>query len=510
MDYKSKISLKKNLNNNILNGNDIYSYQNTNYVLSEYQQELIALNKEIEEGEKNIKKKLILINAQENQKIKSNIEKDNNDNHLFLEQKYTQKINYVPKQDKVINKKIIKNVKKQNNKELNGIQKSEPNLYKSKSININKKNNFKINENIFGDFSNISEIKKEDNSFEDQNINPDFNIECFSQEKNLLNDKIYTKLFDFKNSIVIQKDNKDIPSNKKLEIQKIVNEYPDIIYTEIYKSFSRYKNLIKENNLLKNKIKKLELELKEKNRLIDEFTELFNQSRIKFEKLILKNKKNIKEIENNKNIEIIKLSEKIKKLEEENNVLNKRNNNLINKIYKYQKCIKNDDNKFCQIQKLNNTNNNSNNTTINKFNKASNKINKISSNVVTTRVSSTMLNSRINRYHNNYSKEIKSFFDNKENITEQNNNGKCIDYTLIIQHQKKKSNNIEKNDLIINNISKIGVESNLRKEKAIFRDLSANIERKKSRDTTRKKENSVRVLKTINGNIHNTDIINNY
>ena len=121
-----------------------------------------------------------------------------------------------------------------------------------------------------------------------------------------------------------------------------------------------------------------------------------------------------------------------------------------------------------------------------------------------------MLNSRINRYHNNYSKEIKSFFDNKENITEQNNNGKCIDYTLIIQHQKKKSNNIEKNDLIINNISKIGVESNLRKEKAIFRDLSANIERKKSRDTTRKKENSVRVLKTINGNIHNTDIINNY
>ena len=62
---------------------------------------------------------------------------------------------------------------------MNDILKSEQNLYKTKGINANKKIYIKTNDKIFDDFSNISEIKKTNNSFEEQNINPDYNMPTF-------------------------------------------------------------------------------------------------------------------------------------------------------------------------------------------------------------------------------------------------------------------------------------------------------------------------------------------
>jgi hypothetical protein len=290
-------------------------------------------------------------------------------------------------------------------------------------------------------------------------------------------------------------DSKDIPHQKKIEIKKILNEYPELIYNEINKNFPKFQTLIKENNILKKEIKKLNIEIKEKNDIIDEFTELFKQSKIKFEKLMLKNKINIEELEHNNINKIEQLTAQIKNLENEKNILIKKNKNLINSLNKYQKFSKNNQNQNSNIIK-----------NFNKFNESSVKNSLKKHNVMSSRDSTSsnlLLNSRINRRIQNYSKDINSFFDNRE-IMNPNNNVpiKYDNYSLVIGRNKAKnlSNNfIDRDFLERNTISKIGVESNLRKEKAIFRDLSANIEKKISRQVAKRLGSSVRNMNTING-----------
>jgi hypothetical protein len=292
-----------------------------------------------------------------------------------------------------------------NSRVKNGIIKSEPNLFKSKSIDINKNIIYMEKENtIKDDFSDISEIKKTDYSFEEQKINPD---DIFSQEN--------SQLFD----------------EKKVEIKKIMNEYPELIYTEIYKNFSKYQNLKIENCFLKSMIKKLNIEIKDKMKLIDEFTELFNQSKIKFQEIILKNKKSIQEIEEKNNRKINELNKKIKKLEEENNALIKRNKILLNNINGYDKYLK--------LLEVKNQKIYSNYNKFNKINEYPNNVNKKVYGVTTTRGSSSTLNSRINRYH-------KSFFDNKENILNNKNiQNNFKEDSLNIQHKALLYNNTENN-----------------------------------------------------------------
>ena len=113
-----------------------------------------------------------------------------------------------------------------------------------------------------------------------------------------------------------------------------------------------------------------------------------------------------------------------------------------------------------------------------------------------------MLNSRFSAYQNKYSKELNSLFDNSINLNDKNLQKKLYNYNF----KKNRNNNIDKINLRKNNISKVGIESNIRKEKAIFRDLSANIEKKNNIE--RKRENSVRIMNTINGKAYYSDLIN--
>ena len=320
--------------------------------------------------------------------------------------------NELPMKDKIFNNNKLINkinhIKKKKNNETNGIPnitKSEPNLGKSRnnmSKKINQKNrNFTMED----EFGNISEITKSDNSSEEQNINPEFNMDYLTENNNkfIFNEKIEIsdKINEFKNHI----DSKDIPHQKKIEIKKVLNEFPELIYKEIYKNFSKYQALIKENNILRKEIKKLNIEIKEKNDIIDEFTELFKQSKIKFEKLMLKNKINIQELEHNNINKIEQLSTKIKNLEIEKNLLIKKNKNLINSLNKYQKFTKNNQNPNTNIIK-----------NFNKFNESSVKNSLKKQNVISSRDSNSsnlLLNARINRRIHNYSKDINSFFDSR-------------------------------------------------------------------------------------------------
>lgn len=488
MDYISKKSAS-NFYNKFPNGKDISIYQEplgTNYVLSEYQKKIKA-DEEI------------------NQELNKQIQELNNlgkENEIFkLEQNLKYSQNDIPTKDKIFNNNKIINkindIKKIKSNEINGIQnitKSEPNLGKSRNC-MNKKISQKTrNFTMEDDFGDISEIKKSDYSLEEQNINPEFNIDYLTDnnkflfnEKNEMSDKIN----EFKNHI----DSKDISHQKKTEIKKILNEYSELIYNEIYKNYSKYQTLIRENNILRKEIKKLNTEIKEKNDLINEFTELFKQSKVKFEKLMLKNKINIEELEHNNTNKIEHLSAQIKKLEIENNLLIKKNKNLINSLNKYQKFSKNNQNL------ISNTIRN-----LNKFNESSVKNSLKKQNVLSSRDSTSsnlLLNSRINRHNHNYSREINSFFDSRE-VMNLNNNApiKYDNFSLVVGRNKTKklSNNyIDRDILERNTISKIGVESNLRKEKAIFRDLSANIEKKMSRQGAKRIGNSVKNMNTING-----------
>ena len=484
--------------NNFLNGNDIYLYKDS-YILSEFQKELNLLDKEIKQDEIYINNKLKNLTNIDNQKINMNLKtyNDNNQNPYFFQtfNNITKKYNNIPQRNKIFNNNSMTNIKKLNKRAQNSIIKSEPNLYKSQSNNnINKKILPKTNNiSFYDDLSDISEIKKTDLSFGEQIINPDFNIDCFTQD----NTKKFSSLNEFYNNLNNRtKNEKGITYDKKLELKKIMNDYPELIYNEIYKSFSKLQNLKKENNMLKNKIKKLNMEIKEKNDLINEFTELFKQSKIKFEKLILKNKINIKELENKNINEIEQLSSIIKKLEKENILLNKRINNLLNSLNKYKKFTKSIGEKNSREQR--NKNNN-----INIFNESSFKNINERVNLTNKRdISNILLNSRFSAYQNNYSKELNSLFDNSIHLMDRNSQKKLYNYTFI----RNRNNNIDKISLKKNNISKVGIESNVRKEKAIFRDLSSNIEKKNNIE--RKRENSVRIMNTINGKAYNSDLIN--
>ena len=476
-----KKSSLPNWYNNFSNGNNIYLFKDINNIITEYQKELNCLDKEIENDEININNKLYTLKNVENEKINTNVKTEYNSKFPIFFEKYS-KTYYIPKREKNVNNRVNKNIKKHNNKGPISIIKSEPNLFKRRNNDFRKKIIYNTNNNSFeNDFSNISEIKKQDFSYEEQNNNSEI-------------DKKYSTLYDFYNNLNCSKEKEGIVLNKKNEIKKLMNEFPELIYNEIYKNFSKFQNLKKENNLLKNKIKKLNLEIKEKNNLIDEFTDLFKQSRIKFQKLILKNTQNIEEIENKNNIEIKKLNDIIHKLKEENNILNNRNKKLLNNINKYQKYTKTIEEKFSKVK--NNIENKNN--IINKFKQPTQKINKDQLYInITSRAASSILNSKINGL-SNYSKDLNSFYDNKENIG-YNVNKKFNNYNLIVQYNKRIDNENSKINLKKNNISKVGVESNLRKEKAIFRDLSAKIEKKINKECERKRENSVRIMNTING-----------
>ena len=458
-----EISLVKHYKN-ILNGNEINLYNNRNYILSENQRIINPLNKKV--NRKNINNKSNQIRKIESQKINENNKTDCNFKPLFFSTFNLQNKNkYIHQRDKIFNNKTFKNLKKMNIREQYGIMKSEPNLYKSNSINVNKNIILNKNDNIIkDDFSDISEIQKMDYSFDEQNINPD---DLFSQENG--------KLFD----------------EKKVEIKKIMNEYPELIYTEIYKSFSGYQNLKKENIFLKNIIKKLKIEIKNKKKLIDEFTELFNQSKLKFQELILKNKQRIQEIENKNKDKINQLNEKIKKLEEENNTLIKRNKILLSNINKYDKYVKVLEAQYHKV---------SINTNNNKTNDNQNKLNKKKYSITTRRGSSVTLNSRINRSNNN-SKDLKSFFVNKENILDNKNIQNNFKEENLIIKPKKFIYNKTENNLNINNFSKDGLESNLKND--LFGNLTENIKKVYKKDIIRKRENSVRILKANNENSSN-------
>ena len=499
MDYSNEILIGRSFHK-FQNGKDIHLYDNqlkTKYILSEYEKKLPSLDDKIN---------LDQININQDFKIRNRTINIKSENDFIYNTKYFQTLNKIneniennniSKKDNICNNNINNIIKKININEPNGITnitKSEPNLYKNRnSINntISKINNNKLDK-LDEDFGNISEIKKSDLSFEEQNINPEFNIDYCNKEKNdKFNNNIINPINNIYNKLNYTKEGF---IGKKNEKQKIMNEYPEIINNKIYKNFSDYQILKNENILLKKEIKKLNIEIKEKNDLIDEFTELVKQSKIKFEKLMLKNKIKIEEIENNNINKIAQLSATIKKLEYENNILTQKNKNLINNLNKYQKYTKSIE------QKISNTQRKTYN--INKFNISPNMNNIKSQNLITTRdKSNIILNTRIDRRQHNHSCLFEKNEKNIHNIVT-----KFTNYTSTLQ--KNRNSNINKENLDRNSISKIEVESNLRKNKALFRDLSANIEKRMNREIIRRKGNSFRIMNTLNGFGYNSESIN--
>lgn len=155
--------------------------------------------------------------------------------------------------------------------------------YKNNSTNILSaqahQQNINRNNSFINDFGDISEIKKTDSSFNETIDSSNLKINLLLQEDNL---------------------------------NKFIN---------------KYKNL-------NEKISSLNIEIIEKNKIINEFSSLILESKEKFEKLINKNQKEIEEMEIKHKNEINILNNKLYNLENENKILKINNNKLSNIIKK--------------------------------------------------------------------------------------------------------------------------------------------------------------------------------
>ena len=216
------------------------------------------------------------------------------------------------------------------NKKLNLNNNNREALNSMKSLKTNNNYDFDNKDNtmnIIDEFNNIIEEKSDLNSNNNKFLNKDNKFSIRTNQNNL--------------NININNNNTD-KKNINLYDNKISNIYYSSRYNNEIKNGFLYdldsnnndNNIIDDNNndiddtndifSLKEKIKDLTNEIKNKNKLINEYSNLARKSKIKFEQLIINNKKHIEEIKKQTKKQNMFYKSKIINIEKEKkNLLNK-------------------------------------------------------------------------------------------------------------------------------------------------------------------------------------------
>ena len=303
--------------------------------------------------------------------------------------------------------------------------------------NQTQPNNYKTQKEKNGSYIKISLYKKQtyDHFYPPKKYCKNNSLKKIAQKTSTDNNS-FIKEFDDEISEIKKTDSifeETLESNNK-KLNLLLDE----------KNCLKYNNSFSEQKKLKEKIISLNKEIAEKNKIINEFSNLVRESKDKFEQLISKNNSRIAEIELKHKNEINILENKLQNLESENQILKLNNNKLMLIIKKSKK----NNNVYNSAQNNNNIRNL-------KINEANSNL-RYKKNLTTTRCTAktTLLNNQ--NYSGNIqeikkSRVYKKMDSYKNNITKNNNLENIINNNIKIIKNIK---NISYNN--INNSSKRG------------------------------------------------------
>ena len=268
------------------------------------------------------------------------LHKNNNNNNI---NNYTYKKNSKLDND---NKTIDKNLLNKINKELS---------INAKRVALKSMKFIKTNNNYDYDFENNNSINISDelkDIIEEKEINKHKNNNIYNNNNNN-----YT-VRKIHNNINININNNKGDNNNLESNNNYTTRYNNIDIDSNFLNFSdendHNNNNIEKNNdifYLKEKIKELTEEINNKNILINEYSNLAKKSKIKFEQLIIHNKKNMEKMQKENKKQIILYKSKIINIEKEKqNIFNKYMENkqytefLENLLFNQNNSEKNDNN----------------------------------------------------------------------------------------------------------------------------------------------------------------------
>ena len=328
-----KESKKDNLNSKILKSTKINNYPNINKIFN------------------NLK----IVNQNEEKKITSiehNINNNNNSKKSDIIQidSYNKKKNFT-NGNKIIDKNLLNRI----NKELN-LNPKRLALQSMKFIKTNNNYDFDNNDNsinLTDEFDNIREennnisnnkiFNQNNNNYTYRKINNNINI-------NINNNNIKNIKKKFNNKI----QNLKISNKNQLTNNNLPNKYIDIDENFLDSNDNNSVEKSDEIFILQEKIKELKEEINNKNILINEYSTLAKKSKLKFEQLIIHNKKVIQELKNDNNKQLLIYKSKIVKIEKERqNIMNKYlENKKYNDFLEGILFSKNEDNEINNINNL--------------------------------------------------------------------------------------------------------------------------------------------------------------
>ena len=251
-----------------------------------------------------------------------------NVNNNEIGSRYLKKIN-IPNDNnnKFLNKNLFYKINKElklnkRNGALNSMKSLKSNNYKFEFNNSSANNIDVIRKNI-DDKNNLNSINKiSNNNFSSLKLYNNLNIDISNNNNNrsAKGNKIYNNKFTYIN-YTSRYDNK----NKKLLGNFIINKNNDLLNNkENKKSINIETDKNNEIFYLKEKIKKLTEEIKTKDLLINEYSNLAKESRTKFKQLFIHNKNNIEKIKKEAKREVIIYKSKLNVVEKEKkNILDK-------------------------------------------------------------------------------------------------------------------------------------------------------------------------------------------
>ena len=328
-----KEAKKDNLNSKILKSSKINNYPNINKIFN------------------NLK----IVNQNEEKKITSiehNINNNNNSKKSDIIQidSYNKKKNFT-NGNKIIDKNLLNRI----NKELN-LNPKRLALQSMKFIKTNNNYDFDNNDNsinLTDEFDNIREennnisnnkiFNQNNNNYTYRKINNNINI-------NINNNNIKNIKKKFNNKI----QNLKISNKNQLTNNNLPNKYIDIDENFLDSNDNNSVEKSDEIFILQEKIKELKEEINNKNILINEYSTLAKKSKLKFEQLIIHNKKVIQELKNDNNKQLLIYKSKIVKIEKERqNIMNKYlENKKYNDFLEGILFNKNEDNEINNINNL--------------------------------------------------------------------------------------------------------------------------------------------------------------
>ena len=196
--------------------------------------------------------------------------------------------------------------------------------------NQTQPNNYKTQKEKNGSYIKISLYKKQtyDHFYPPKKYCKNNSLKKIAQKTSIDNNS-FIKEFDDEISEIKKTDSifeETLESNNK-KLNLLLDE----------KNCLKYNNSFSEQKKLKEKIISLNKEIAEKNKIINEFSNLVRESKDKFEQLISKNNSRIAEIELKHKNEINILENKLQNLESENQILKLNNNKLMLIIKKSKK-----------------------------------------------------------------------------------------------------------------------------------------------------------------------------